>query len=141
MSDLKSEGYYKGTIKAISIEEVNDKERLSIEFDVEGDRLWYSGFFTPDAEEYTFEHLGNADVNKTMGGDLNKLQTMVGNVCDITVRHSTYEGKTRAIVRFINGPRKTKPVSAGRMTALQARMAAKLGAQPSAGGEEVPFSV
>ncbi len=142
MSDIKPEGYYKATIKDIELHEVNDKECVTITYDVEGQTLFFDGYFTPAAEQYTWEALEAADTGKTMNGDLEKIDTLVGNENDVTVRHKTHEGNTRAIVRFINGARKRKTLSSGRRAALAARMKTKLGGSTSnnAGGE-VPFNV
>ena len=140
-NELLPEGYYDATITNAELHEVNDKECLTITYDIEGKTLFYDGYFTPKAEEYTMDAFLNADAEKKTGGDLDKLAELVGQTNNVSVRHKTYEGKTSAIVRFINGTeRKRKSVSEGRKAALSARLMAKAAAAGNAGGEEVGFS-
>lgn len=88
---------------------------LTFEFEVEGVRkqLTYYGYLTSAAAEYTLKNLITAGFKHDRPSMLCKPNAFIDKEVQIVVEHETYEGKTRAKIRWINelGAAKWKPLT------------------------------
>lgn len=138
--------YSKPLITAVNFGETsNGNDVVTIAFDIEGETVYYNGFLTEKAAEYALEALRNAGLE---GDDILQAEKSVdegglvgARPFQVVVVHDEYEGKTRAVVRFINSElRGFEPMKEDRKKAVRERMRAKLAASAKKTQDsEAPF--
>lgn len=101
------EGKYKARPTAWGLSESkNGNEQFAIGFEiVEGSEVgstitWYGGFSNDEATEITIKGIKACGWT---GSDLSNVD-LPGTEVELVIRHETYNGQTRAKVKFINGP-------------------------------------
>lgn len=77
---------------------------VRFETDFDGDVKNIVGYFylTPKAESYTMDNILAMGFNGDAIEEINDGQCMVGNRCDVTIKHEEYQGKMNARVAFID---------------------------------------
>lgn len=100
-----------GTYRARAIEGAlgftkGGKEQVAVQFDLldfEGQRITWYGYFTENTTQSTFRALRSCGWTGSDLSDLSELSNPNGPEVYLVIEHETYEGKTTAKVRWVNG--------------------------------------
>lgn len=99
-------GFYKAKAVTWALGETSTgKEQVAVEFalfdeeGVEGPHMTWFGYFTDNTTESTLKALRTCG---WVGTDLSDLQGLDANEVQLVIEHETYDGKTRAKVRWVN---------------------------------------
>lgn len=119
------------------------KEQVAVEFVIltEGadvERITWFGYFTEDTVDRTIESLR---ICGWTGTDLAELQGLEANEVELVIEDDTYEGKTRAKVRWVNKPgglALKAPLSGERKKAFAATMRDRVKAFDASAGAPKP---
>jgi hypothetical protein len=121
------------------------KEQVAVEFiimtpDADLRRVTWFGYFTDDTIDRTIESLR---IMGWTGNDLSDLQGLDANEVELVVEDETYEGKTRAKVRWVNRPgglALKAPLSVDRKKAFAASMRDRIKTFDATAGTPKPKS-
>lgn len=145
--ELTREGNYEGEVVDMEFWKSPNTgtDCIGIAFKIGDEVLYYNGYFTEKAAKYALQAMRYCGWKSD---DMAKApEECQGNLVPVTVRHDTHDGRTKAIVKFVNNPkgrdRSENAIKGDALTALQAKLAGKIASiqadKPS--DEEVPFNV
>mgnify|MGYP000995750453 CR=1 FL=1 len=123
MTDLHPEGTFDAVIADCGLN-LSPKSRIPqvvVIFKTDCGFLWGHFVLSPNAARFSIERLRNAGFRGSDLADLNKQGALVGNRCQVQVRHDQYNGQTRATVVRIFAERPAPQITKDPAAASQSR--------------------